>query len=249
MPCRRGRWRPSLVVMDTSQRPLRRSEGFGRQLLAAALLAAATWWLAGPTGSWLGWSGQAWLAAGIVVPVAHQVLAGVGWRAELFDRWFTRRFGRHGLRVFGAGFFTLFVLRPVVVLGVAASSPGTLWDPSAASLVAAAVLAAPAVWTFLSVALYFGIPRALGVDHFQPGYDEPLVQRGAFAVVPNAMYVFGFLALWAIAVALGSRAGLAAAAFQHAMIWAHYRWIEQPDMDVIYAGRPIAASGTGGAER
>lgn len=232
--------------METTEQPLRRAEGFGRQLLAAAVLAAMTWWLAGPTGSWLGWSGQAWLAAGIAVPLAHQLFAGLGWRVELFDRWFTRRFGDHGLRVFGVGFFALFVLRPVVVLGVAASSPGTLFAPGVASFVAAALIAAPVIWTFASVARYFGIPRALGVDHFERDFDEPFVRRGAFAVVPNAMYVFGFLALWAIAVAAGSRAGLAAAAFQHALIWTHYRWIERPDMQVIYAGRPIARPDPGG---
>ncbi len=228
---------------------MHRAEGFGRQLVVAAVLAGLTWWLARPTGSWLGWSGTAWLAAAIGVPVAHQLVAGVGWRVELVDRWFTRRFGANGLRVYGAAFFALFALRPVVVLGVSASDPGSLWEPGTAAFLAAAVIAAPAVWTFVSVARYFGIRRALGVDHFEPDFDEPFVRRGAFAVVPNAMYVFGFLALWAIAVAAGSRAGLAAAGFQHALIWAHYRWIERPDMEVIYAGRPVATSKNGEADR
>jgi hypothetical protein len=59
--------------------------------------------------------------------------------------------------------------------------------------------------------------------------------------MPNAMYALGSLALWAIGIAAGSRGALVAAAFQHAFIWAHYRWIERPDMQVIYAGRPLAS--------
>jgi hypothetical protein len=58
------------------------------------------------------------------------------------------------------------------------------------------------------------------------------------------MYALGFLALWAIGIAAGSRAALVAAAFQHAFIWAHYRWIERADMQVIYEGRPLASDDT-----
>ncbi len=227
--------------MAEKTEPLRSTEGFGWQLAAAVVLGGLAWWLGRPTGMWLGLPGRMWLAMAIAVPVVHQLVAGAGWRAELVHRWFTRRFGDHGLRVFGAAFLPLFALRPVVVLGVAVSDAGSLWAPGAASFVAATMLAAPAGWTFVSVARYFGIRRALGVDHFDRDFDEPFVRRGAFAIVPNAMYVFGFLALWAIAVAAGSRAALTAAAFQHAFIWAHYRWIERPDMQVIYEGRPLAS--------
>lgn len=233
--------------MGVSTEPLRRSEGFGRQLGAFLLLGGLAWWLARPGGSWLGWSVRTWMAAAIAVPVIHQMVAGIGWRVELVDRWFSRRFGAYGLRVFGAVFFPLFALRPLVVLGVAVSDAGSLWEPGTASFASAAVVATPAVWTFVSVARYFGARRALGADHFDRHFDEPFVRRGAFAVVPNAMYAFGFLALWAIAVAAGSRAALVAAAFQHAGIWAHYWWIERADIEVIYAGRPTASPGSGRA--
>jgi hypothetical protein len=221
--------------------PLRSTEGFGWQLAAAVVLGGLAWWLGQPTGRWLGLPGRTWMATAIAVPVAHQLVAGAGWRAELVARWFTRRFAGHGLRVFGAFFLPLFALRPVVVLGVAMADAGSLWAPGAVSFATAMVLAAPAVWTFVSVARYFGIRRALGVDHFERDFDEPFVRRGAFAIVPNAMYVLGFFALWAIAVAAGSWAALTAAAFQHAFIWAHFRWIERPDMQVIYGGRPLAS--------
>jgi hypothetical protein len=222
-----------------SRTPLCRADGFGLQLAAAIGLGVIAWWLGRPDGSWLGWSGRAWFAAALVVPVAHQAAAGIGWRAELFDRWFTRRFGPRALMVYGVLFFSLFALRPVVVLGAAAADVGSLWSPGALPVVIATLVAAPALWTFLSVARHFGVRRALGVDHFDPAFDEPFVRRGAFAVVPNAMYVFGFLILWAIAIAAGSRAGLLAAAFQHAFIWAHYWGVERPDKQVIYGDRPL----------
>ncbi len=225
-------------MVETTE-PLRSTEGFGPQLTAAVVLGGLAWWLAQPSGTWLGLTGRTWMAAAIAVPIVHQLVAGAGWRLELFHRWFTRRFGTNGLRVYGAVFFPLFALRPVVVVGVAASDAGSLWTPGTVSLAAAMVLAAPAVWTFVSVARYFGIRRALGVDHFDRGFDAPFVRRGAFAIMPNAMYALGFLALWAIAIAAGSRAALVAAAFQHAFIWAHYRWVERPDMQVIYEGRPL----------
>lgn len=221
--------------------PLRRTEGLVPQVVAAVSLGGLAWWLGRPSGTWLGWPGSAWMAAAITAPVVHQLVVGLGWRAELFDRWFTRRFGGNALRVFGAAFVPLLALRPVVVLGVAVSDAGSVWEPGAVSFIAATVVGAPAVWTFASVARYFGIRRAVGIDHFDGGFDEPFVRRGAFAIIPNAMYTLGFLSLWAIAIAAGSRAALAAAAFQHAFIWAHYRWTEAPDMQVIYEGRPIAS--------
>lgn len=227
--------------MAETTEPLRRGDGFVPQLAAAVPLGGLAWWLGEPSGTWLGLTGRAWMSAAIAVPIVHQLVAGIGWRAELFDRWFTRRFGVQGLRVFGAAFLPLFALRPVVVLGVAMSDAGSAWDPGTVASVVAVTFAAPAAWTFASVARHFGIRRALGVDHFDRDFDEPFVRRGAFAAVPNAMYALGFLALWAIGIAAGSRAALAAAAFQHGFIWAHFRWIERPDMQVIYEGRPMVS--------
>jgi hypothetical protein len=226
--------------MDRPAVPLRRWQGLAPQLGTAVLLGIVAWWLAEPDGTWLGLSGRAWLLAALVVPTVHQVVVAVGWRLELFDRRVTGWFGGRALTAFGAVFLPLFALRPLVVLGTGFADVGSLWRPGPLAGLAAAVLAAPALWTFASVARYFGLRRALGADHFEPDFDAPLVRRGAFAVVPNAMYVLGFLALWAIAVATGSRAALVAAGFQHALIWAHYLWTERPDMEVIYGGRPLA---------
>ncbi|MCV2393111.1 phosphatidylethanolamine N-methyltransferase family protein [Actinotalea sp. M2MS4P-6] len=227
---------------DPHVRPLRYSDGLSLQLGASAVLVVLGWWVADPTGSWLGLSGATWLAAAFAVPVVHQLYVWAAWRSELLHRTWTRRFGDRALRVFGLGFFVLFALRPVTMVGLAVADRGTLWTPGPVSWVAAALLAAPAVWTLASVVLFFGARRALGVDHFVPGFDEPFVRRGAFAHVPNAMYTLAFLLLWAIAVAAGSRAALVAAAVQHALIWVHYVATERPDMQVIYGGRPLSSS-------
>ncbi len=98
------------------------------------------------------------------------------------------------------------------------------------------MVAIPAAWTMSSVVRFFGFWRAAGADHFDEGLrTEPFVRRGAFARVPNAMYTLGFLGLWAIAIAAGSRSGLVAAAASHVYIWVHYLCTERPDMDVIYS--------------
>ena len=115
--------------------------------------------------------------------------------------------------------------------------------PSWLALDLAIVLLLPSLYTAWSVQRYFGFARAAGGDHFRRRYREmPLVTRGAFAWTPNAMYTFGFLGLWAIALLARSHAGLVAALFQHAYIWVHYACTEQPDMELLY-GNPGASPG------
>jgi hypothetical protein len=59
-------------------------------------------------------------------------------------------------------------------------------------------------------------------------------RRGTFRFSPNAMYVFGFCALWIPAFLFQSSAALVFAAFSHAYIWVHYHATEKPDMKRIY---------------
>ena len=100
------------------------------------------------------------------------------------------------------------------------------------------LLMVPVVYTLWSIHKYFGIPRALGGDHFRQQYREmPLVRKGAFKYSANAMYTFVFLIFWAIAFLTGSFAALAAALFQHAYIWVHLYCTEEPDMRVIYGNK------------
>jgi hypothetical protein len=48
------------------------------------------------------------------------------------------------------------------------------------------------------------------------------------------MYKFGFLILWAIALAFLSKAALLVAAFSHAYIWVHFYFTELPDIHKIF---------------
>ena len=206
-------------------------------LYLVALLAAA-WGLAAPVlgdGTWLGATDTLWFALAIGIAVLHQMYTWIGWRAQLAWQTFTRLFGDADFAVFAAGFIPMLSLRPVLVWAASAADCGSLRLPPQLTLGLSILLAVPALYTAWSVVRYFGVLRAAGGDHFRRRYREmPLVQQGAFAWAPNAMYTFGFLALWSIAFYTRSQAGLVAALFQHAYVWVHYLCTEQPDMDVLY---------------
>mgnify|MGYP005745675243 FL=1 len=102
-------------------------------------------------------------------------------------------------------------------------------------LAAGGLLLIPSLYTACSIKRYFGVPRALGGDHFREHYRQmPFVRKGAFAWTSNAMYTLAFLGLWAIALLTGSRAALAVCLFEHAYIWVHWYCIEEPDIRVLY---------------
>jgi len=99
----------------------------------------------------------------------------------------------------------------------------------------AVLLMIPAVYTFYSTLRYFGIRRAMGGDHFRKKYQKmPLVRKGAFKYSRNAMYLFGFFILYAIAMLFASLPALLVALFQHTYIWVHYHCTEKPDMALIF---------------
>lgn len=206
-------------------------------LLLAGLIPGAVY-LAQPAldgSTWLGISDTAWFWAAILVPVAHQIFVWLAFRTQLIFGSFTRLFGRSDMRVWGAIFLPFLLLRPLVVLGLGLADDGSLARFRGLQILLALILLALALYTFWSVARYFGLARALGGDHFRQKYREmPLVQEGAFKYSSNAMYTFGFLVLWSIALFTGSRAALAEALFQHAYIWVHMYTVEEPDMRVIY---------------
>jgi protein-S-isoprenylcysteine O-methyltransferase Ste14 len=87
-----------------------------------------------------------------------------------------------------------------------------------------------------SVFHYFGVDRAYGEDHFKTAKyrNKSFVKQGMFKYTDNAMYKFGFLILWAIALVFLSKAALLAAAFNHLYIWVHFYFTELPDIKHIY---------------
>ncbi len=93
------------------------------------------------------------------------------------------------------------------------------------------------VYTAISVNKYFGFKGAAGCDHFQLQFREmPLVKRGIFRFSSNAMYAFGFLLFWTIAICFDSAGALIVAAFSHIYFWVNYHATEKPDMRVLYPG-------------
>lgn len=206
-------------------------------LLLAALLPGA-WAIAEPSlrdGAWLGISTAHWFAAAIAVPIAQQIAVALVWRGQLCHHWLTRAFKEAALIVWGAIFFPLLLGRPLLLIAVGISEPGSLDIPMPVAIAAGALLLIPAVWTMHSVKKHFGFARALGGDHFFERYRSmPMVREGAFKHSSNAMYTFVFLGLWGLALILRSRAALAVALFQHAYIWVHWYCTEQPDGVVLY---------------
>ena len=121
------------------------------------------------------------------------------------------------------------------VLAVALANRGTLPLSGPAAFVLGASCLVPPLYLGWSIRRYFTLDRAYGIDHFDASYRKaPLVREGIFRWSSNAMYVFGFLALWGIALLFRSQGALVAAGFNHAAIWVHYVCTERPDMRRIY---------------
>ncbi len=225
-------------------------EGQGRHALLLgvllALLYAATRLGGSLEGSALGLGTPTWIVIAAAVPIAHQGYVWLAWRLELHHRLATRVLGRAALTVHVVVFMALFGSRPIAIYCLAVANTGTLPGSADVWRIVALVLVPPAAYLFFCVRRDFGFARPTGADHFDPRWREPLVRRGIFRWTPNAMYVFGFLPLWSLALWFGSAAATAVAAFSHAYIWVHYICTERPNMRRIYgAGTQVDDSGTG----
>lgn len=183
----------------------------------------------------LGVSAYFWFVVSLAVPVVHQVYVWLAWRSELCFAAITKRLGSYAFVSYQIVFMVFFLARPVslTLLAIADHDSFELSIPS--RVVICVVLGIPAVYAFYSVARYFGMARAAGIDHFDESYrGKPLVKKGMFRFTSNSMYWFGFLTLWAIAVAGASWAAIVVAMFNHAYVWVHYFCTERPDMKAIY---------------
>lgn len=213
-------------------------EGQFQHLLLLTCLVFGAIYLASPAldgSTWLGVSDQTWFYATLIAVIVHQVVGWFVFRFQLVFSLFTRLFASYDLFVWGAIFFPLFLLRPLLTVALGLADSGSLGSFRPLQIIAGIVLLLPALYTGWSVKTYFGVSRALGGDHFRQEYrDMPLVKEGAFKYSSNAMYTFAFFLLWSIALLTGSRAALASALFQHAYVWVHWYCTEKPDMQLIY---------------
>jgi hypothetical protein len=187
------------------------------------------------SGSLWGIGTPVWLWLAVAIPVVHQVWVWFCWRIQLHGAWLTRVFGDLGFPLYAAGFSVLGIARVVVVFLLAIANREALSMNLTALRTLAIVAAIPTVYLFYSTVRYFGFRRALGIDHFDPGYRSmPFVRKGIFRFTSNGMYTYGFLVLWIPALWFASPATLCAALFNHVYIWVHYYATELPDMKRIY---------------
>ncbi len=195
--------------------------------LAALLAAAWTAWRA------LGAPFPAAFWTALAFPVAHQVFVWLAWRLELKSSAVSRTIG---FGAYLAIFFLLFGGRFVSLLALAWLDRGSLGLAVSARAPLTVLFTLIALYTFYSIARYFGMTRAASADHFDPRIRTlPMVSEGIFRYTANGMYAGGFLAFWVIALGFDSAAALAAAAFSHAYIWVHFQATEKPDMAYLYS--------------
>ena len=208
-------------------------------LLLGAMLVGA--WFAARScpcvqrGAMCGVSSWTWFWVAVEIPIIHQIYVWLCWRSELHYGLISRVFGRRGFALYSAGFAILFLARFAAILILAVSTRNSIVFSTLALKVLAVVCLIPSLYLGYSIARYFGILRAFGADHFDESYRQlPMERRGIFRWTPNAMYVFGFLALYIPGLWFASRPAVAAAVFNHLYIWVHYFTVERPDMRRIY---------------
>jgi len=176
-----------------------------------------------------------WMWIAIAVPILHQIFVWFFWRLELHHGLITKWFGENGFPLYKFIFTVLFAARPISILLLGISNYNSLTCPSSLMYAVAVILLIPGIYTMYSVVHFFGMDRAYGIDHFDPSYrDKPFVKQGMFKYTDNAMYKFGFLILWSLALFTLSKAALLAAAFNHLYIWVHFYFTELPDIRSIY---------------
>ncbi len=209
-----------------------------QHLLLVLVLVPGAWVLAIPNldgGAFLGISDRTWLILCLATAVVHQVIGWLVFRGQLCFAIFTRWFGEKDLTVWGIIFLPFLAARPLALIGLAVADGGSLGWPRWLGMGLGLLLLMPTLYTGWSISKYFGLDRALGADHFRERYRHMgLVTQGIFAWSDNAMYMFAFFGLWAIALMANSRAALAVALFQHAYIWVHMFCTEEPDIQVLY---------------
>jgi len=193
----------------------------------------------GLSGTLFGVKTYRWFILAAFSPILHQIYVLIGWRSELYYRVMTKLFKKNAFTVFKIGFVSLMLSRVVTIVFLAISNANTFSMGITLRYVLSMLLFIPVAYLFYSVKMYFGMDRAIGIDHFkrEEMKDVPMVKGGLFKYVSNGMYIFGFLLLWLPGILCQSKAALLIALFNHVYIWVHYYFTELPDMKEIYGNR------------
>lgn len=218
---------------------MRMLEKQGYHLLSLIILLSGVYFTARGDileGAYWGLTTRTWLLLSVLIPVLHQVYVVIIWRAELHYQIWSSWFGSRAFFLYGLGFMILFLARPVFIFGLAIANRGTVPLPGWLGILLAILCLPPVFYLGYSVLKYFGIERALGMDHFQPQKYRaiPFVKMGIFRWSSSPMYLYGFLLMWVPGLLFLSKAALFSALFSHLYIWVHYYFTEYPDMKFIY---------------
>jgi hypothetical protein len=176
-----------------------------------------------------------WVWLAYIAALLHQGFVALVWRLELSGSHITKRLGVAGFYIFGIVFFILLSLRFFITVVIGWATRAMTVIPAIVNWVFLAVFLILALYTIYSVFAFFGVKRALGADHFFPGYRKmPFVREGIFRITPNGMYTFGTLMFFIPGLLFRSDIGLAAGAFNYLSVWVHYWATELPDIRYMY---------------
>ena len=187
-------------------------------------------------GSFSGITTETWILIVFLIPIIHQVFVMIIWRSELHFSLISQKLGSLGFKLYGIFFMILFLSRFVVLVALAQANNNTLiiGDYSLHVLLTIIILFL-GLYLGYSMKRYFGVKRALGIDHFDSEYTKKkMVKKGIFKYVNNSMYTVGFLLFYIPGLLFSSLAALLLAFIHHIYIWVHYYTTEKPDMKRIY---------------
>jgi hypothetical protein len=171
----------------------------------------------------------------VILGVMHQLWVLIFWRLELGSSIISRYFGASGFTIFGIGFGIFITGRFLSIVYLAPINRGTLPIAPAIRLILVGIIAVFNLWGMYSVLRYFGIRRALGLDHFDVEIrDGGLVKGGAYRYMNNVMYLIVVPVFFAPGLVWGSVASIVLAGFHYLYVWVHFYCTELPDMSVIY---------------
>ncbi len=152
---------------------------FERQLehiISLLVLVFGVYWASGAegilTGSLFGMDTAFWFWLAITIPIVHQIFVLIIWRAELYYSTITRTFGGRGFTYNSVVFMILLVARPITITFLASSNQGSSHTNLRILHLITLVLLVPILYLLYSLVKYFGVKRALGIDHFEASYRE-----------------------------------------------------------------------------
>ena len=187
-------------------------------------------------GSFLGITTSILIFVAFGLPIIHQVFVMIVWRLELHLSLVSRILGSWGFPFYGVIFMFLFLSRFLILLVLAIANSNTLiLGNYIIHVILITIFLFLGLYLIYSVERFFGIKRALGIDHFDHSYKQAnLVNQGIFKYVSNPMYAVGFLLFYIPGLLFSSFAAILMALVHHLYIWVHYYSTEKPDMIRIY---------------